>query len=141
MFNLKELFEDSLPLTPRFLVNTLKGLCNKIIVNKSVLDEIALMPSNGDITSLISVEELTEIARCIKTRGTILIEDDTDPTLAGGHYAPISMFAIFNEDVDVSAAIAWIEWSGSSVIYHHLEMYVKYSTNQVILSNASYKIL
>ena len=141
MLNLKTTFENALPLTPKFLVNTLKSLCNKIIIEQSILDEIALRPNESDITSLLGVADAVAIARCIKTNGTILIKDDTDQSLVGGITSPLSTWTLCNEGTDVSIAIAWIDRSGSSVIYHRLEMYVNYSTNKVILADASYKSL
>lgn len=141
MLNLKTTFENALPLTPRFLVTILKSLCNKIIVERSVLDEIALSPSESDITSLLGVNEVIEIARCIKSNGTVLIKEDTDPTLVGGILIPLSTWTLLNEGTDVSIAIAWVDRSGSSVVYHRLEMYVDYSVNKVILADAFYKVL
>jgi hypothetical protein len=141
MINFKSIFESGLPLTPMYLVQSLKSLFNKIFIEKSKLEDIMLMQTGSDITSVISVAELVEIARCIKTRGSVLIEDDTDATLSGGICTPLETWTLFNEDRDVSIAIAWINRSGSSVIYKRLEMYVNYSTNKVILSSADYKSL
>ena len=141
MINLKTIFESGLPATPLYLVNAVKNLCNKIVIEQSVLNDIALMATGSDITSLLSVNNLIEIARCIKTRGVILLENDTDASLVGGICSPVETWTLFNPGTDVSVAIAWIDRSGSSVIYHRIEMYVNYSTKKVILADAFYKIL
>lgn len=141
MVNFKTIFKNGLPLTPKFLVKTLQNLCNKIVIEQSKLDAIALMANGSDITSLFGVTNLVEIARCIKSRGEIFIEDDTGSTLTGGITSPLSTWTLCNEGTDVSVAIGWIDKSGESIIYHGLEMYVKYSTNKVILADAFYKML
>lgn len=141
MVNLRKILDSQLPLSITQVVKTLRDLSNKVVIEKSILDEIALMPSGSDITSLLGVTELTEIAECIKLRGSILIEYDTDLNLVGGIYSPIETWTLYNPTTDVSVAIAWIDKSGSSVIYHRLEMYVDFASNKVILSDAPYKAL
>lgn len=141
MINFKKVFESGLPATPLYLVQSMKSLFNKISIEQSKLEEIMLMPNGSDITSIISVSELVEIAKCIKTRGTILIEDDEDANLVGGICTPLETWTLFNEGTDVSAAIAWVNASGSSVIHKRVEMYVNYSTNKVMLSSTNYKSL
>lgn len=141
MVNLKKVFKSGLPLTPMYLVNSLLNLWNKIVIERSVLDEIALMASGSDITSLLGVTDLIEIAKCIKSRGEILIEDNSGQTFTGGIISPLSTWTLCNEGTDVSIAIAWVDKSGSSIFYHRLEMYVNYSTNKVILADAFYKSL
>lgn len=141
MTNFRKVFNDFLPLTITRVTAFLHVLMHRIVIDRTVVDELHLMQTGSDITSYISVAELVDIAETVKSGAQIFIYDNTDPTLKGGYTTAINSYALYNPGTDASVCFGWIDKGTSSVIYKELEFYVDYSTNKVKLANAFYKSL